>query len=324
MNTTVHRSSCPSLLNPTADKIGQTFGFCLILVASLIGNSIIGLIVYKTPTLRKTINYFIANMAMSDLMYAIFLFPRRIAALYVDSWIIGGSFGQALCKLSLFLPDLSVLVSIQSLVLIAVDRFAAVVFPLRSPLISPKLCPFVIFATWIIAMAFFSPYLFAFKLVEYPEQRACVPKWTEAFGESSSIANYNLAGYILFCYIPIVLLIILYSIIVIKLKSQVHPGEHSANAEEQRTRRNRSAIKMAIAIVAGFVFCWVPFTIAVLLIYFSWDRASIPCGFISFSAVAQFFVACNCVINPPICLIFSSNYRQGLKRLLNGFGAIQE
>ena len=324
MNTTVNRSSCPSLLNPTADKIGQTFGYCLILVASLVGNSIIGLIVYKTPTLRKPINYYITNMAMSDLLYPIFLFPLRIAELYVDSWIIGGSFGQALCKLSVFLPDVSTLVSIQSLVLIAVDRFVAVVFPLRSPLISPKLCPFVISATWIVAMAVHSPYFFAFKLVEYPAQRACVPKWTEAFGESSSFANYYLAGIIVFFYIPIVLLIILYSIILIKLKSQVHPGEHSANAEEQRTSRNRSAIKMAIAIVAGFVFCWVPFTITVLLVFFLWDRALIPCGFIRFKVFARFFAACNCVINPLICLIFSSNYRQGLKRLLNGFGAIQE
>ena len=282
MNTIVNRSSCPSLLNPTADKIGQTFGFCLIFVTSLVGNSIIGLIVYKTPTLRKTINYSIANMAMSHLLYPIFLFPLRIAELYVDSSIIGGSFGQALCKLSVFLPDVSTLVSIQSLVLKAVDRFAAVV------------------------------------------QRACVPKWTEAFGESSSLPNYYLAGFIVFFYIPIVLLIILYSIILIKLKSQVHPGEHLANAEEQRTRRNRSAIKMAIAIVAGFVFCWVPFTIAVLLFFFSWDRASIPCGFIRFRAFAKFFSFCNCVINPLICLIFSSNYRQGLKRLLNGFGAIQK
>ena len=207
------------------------------------------------------------------------------------------------------------------------SRFRAwfsVVLPLRSPLITPKLCLFVISATWIVAMAVQLPYFFAFKLVEYPEKRACARKWTEAFGESSSFANYSLAGIIVFFYIPIVLLIILYSIILIKLKSQVHPGEHSANAEEQRTRRNRSAIKMAIAIVAGFVFCWVPFTIAVLLFYFSWDRASIPCSFKHFWAFARFFAICNCVINPLICLIFSSNYRQGLKGLLNGFGAIQE
>ena len=161
MNTTVNESSCPSLLNPTADKIGQTFGYCLIMVASLVGNSIIGIIVYKTLTLRKPINCFIANMAMSDLLYPIFLFPLRITELYVDSWIISSSFGQTLCKLSKFLPDVSTLVSIQSLVIIAVDRFVGVVFPLCSQLIRRKMCYFVIFATWIVTMAVHSPYFFA-------------------------------------------------------------------------------------------------------------------------------------------------------------------
>ena len=41
--------------------------------------------------------------------------------------------------------DVSTIVSIQSLVLIgSMDRFGAVVFTLRSPIISPKLCPFSI------------------------------------------------------------------------------------------------------------------------------------------------------------------------------------
>ena len=59
------------------------------------------------------------------------------------------------------------------LVLIAVDRFGAVVYPLRSPLISSKLCPFFILATWIVAMALISPYLFAYKLVQYTERFVC-------------------------------------------------------------------------------------------------------------------------------------------------------
>ena len=40
----------------------------------------------------------------------------------------------------------------------------------------------------------------------------------------------------------------------IKLKKQAHPSEQSANAEEQRTRRNRNVLKMAIAIVLAFFF----------------------------------------------------------------------
>ena len=47
-----------------------------ILAVSLMANSFIVLIVYKTPTLRKPINYFIANIAISDLLYSIYFVAR--------------------------------------------------------------------------------------------------------------------------------------------------------------------------------------------------------------------------------------------------------
>ena len=177
--------------NPTAEKIGITFAFCLIFLVSLAGNTVIGIIVYKTKTMRKPINFFVVNMAMSDILYPIFVLPWNIQWLYMNSsWLIGGPLGQALCKLIHFLPLVSMAVSTQSLVLIAVDRFGAVVYPLRSPLISSKLCPFFILATWIIAMAFHSPYLFAAKLVEYPGGVVCVLLSKEVFGESSSFDHF--------------------------------------------------------------------------------------------------------------------------------------
>ena len=133
-------SSC--LINPTAEKIGMTSAYCLIFIVLLAGNTVVEIIVYKTQTMRKPINFFIVNMAMSDLLYPIFVIPRIVTELYVDSWLIGGPFGQVLCKLVAFLTEVSSTVSFQSLVLIAVDRFGAVVFTLRSPIISPKLCSF--------------------------------------------------------------------------------------------------------------------------------------------------------------------------------------
>ena len=146
-------SSCPT--DPPTAKIGQTFAYCLIFLVSLAGNTVIGIIVYKTKTMRKPTNFLIVNMAMSDLLFPTFFIPQDIQQLYTDFWFIGGPLGQALCKLVIFLPDVSNAVSIQSLVLIAVDRFGAVVYPLRSPLISSKLCPFFILATWMVGMAFF-------------------------------------------------------------------------------------------------------------------------------------------------------------------------
>ena len=257
MNSTVNGSSGSwSCLNFSAFKIGRTFAYCLIIIVSLAANSLIVMIVYKTPNLRKPINYFIANMASSDLLFPIFRVPWRMFYLHTkDSFLVGGQLGQALCKLVPFFGDVSFVVSIQNLILIAVDRFGAVVFPLRSPLIRSKLCPFFILATWIVVVAFNSPDLFTHKLVEYPEGTRCVLGWKKAFGESSSFASFVLAYYILFIYIPVLLLVILYSIIVIKLKTHAHPGEQSPNTQQQRDRRNRNVLQMSIAIVTVFVLC---------------------------------------------------------------------
>ena len=148
------------------------------------------------------------------------------------------------------------------------------VFPLRSPLIRSKLCPFIILGTWIAGVAVISPHFFTYQLVEYSEEMKCVTRWKKAFGESSSIADYLLAGSILFTYIPVMLLIILYSIILIKLKTRAHPGEQSANIQQQRNRRNRNVLQLSIAIVLVFVLCWLPYTTNILIKRYTAARRS--------------------------------------------------
>ena len=320
MNSTANGSSgswsCFDQLNFTAWKIGGTVTYCLIFIVSLVTNSLIVMIVYKTPKLRKAINFFIANMASSDLLYAIFWIPWNLSLLHSNSYFIGGQLGQALCKLVPFFSDVSIVVSTQNLILIAVDRFGAVVFPLRSPLIRSKLCSFFILATWIVAVAVNSPYFFTYELVEYPEGTWCVTKWEKVFGESSSYASFLVAYYILFMYIPVLLLVILYSIIVIKLKTQAHPGEQSANSQQQRDRRNRNVLQMSIAIVTVFVLCWLPNVTNYLIIEYQ-DRSKLfSCSFSLYINVASYMANAYCAINPVICFIFSSNYRKALKRLI--------
>ena len=75
------------MINPEVLKIKGTVALSLILAVSLVGNSLIVLIVYKTPTLRKPINMLIANMAMSDLLYPIFLFPFELAD-FSARWLV--------------------------------------------------------------------------------------------------------------------------------------------------------------------------------------------------------------------------------------------
>ena len=264
-------------------------------------------------------------MASSDLLFILFMCHGILARLNI-SWIIGSQFGQAFCKLISFLPAVSTFTSIQNLILIAVDRFGAVVFPLRSPLIRSKLCPFFILATWVVAVAVSSPYLFAVKLVENSGRMQCDRNagWKEAFGEFSSFSDFAIVIYILFIYIPVLLLVILYSFIFIKLKEQVHPGEHSSNIEQQRQRRNRNVLHMSIAIISVFVFCWLPFITNLLIIDYRSSFMYFSCSFWLYYRVTSYVAAANCAFNPIICFAFSSNYRFGLKRLINNSTGAQQ
>ena len=304
MNTTANGSnfwSCSSLINLSAWRTGEIISYSLILVVSLIGNSLIGLIVYKTPNMRKPINYLITNMAMSDLLFPLFTIPPLLSV--NDDWLISGPLGLALCKLYLYLPFVSYSVSGQSHILIAVDRFVAVVFPLRSPLIGRKWFPLIITATWIVAMTLHTPMLVNGK-VFYDDGMFCGYFLEEAW--PSVVAS---------TYITIVLLVILYSIILIKLKLQAPPGEQSTNVEKQRKRRNKNVLRMVIGIFLAFLFCYVPHTTARLILTLNFS-VWFSCSFRLFTIFANLMFIANCAVNPFICLIFSSNYRQGLRKLL--------
>ena len=318
MNGTQSMSSC---FNPTATRIGETFAYCLLFVVSLAGNILIGIIVYKEKAMRTPINILIVNMAISDLLYSIINFPALFVRLNTAShWLFSGPFGQTLCRLKYFVNDVSIAVSIQSLVLIAVDRFVAVVFPLRPSLISSKQCRLSILVIWIVAMVVSCPNLTTWKFVENPEGLVCRREWKDKFRESSSIKNDILVTIIVFIYVPLVLIAILYFSIAVRIKSQKIPGEPSVNARKQRLKRERNALKMSVAIVFAFAVCWLPSCIIFFLFLFSSDSAMMSsCAFQYSAHIAFFLVRSYCAVNPCICFIFSGNYRQGLKNLLGCF-----
>ena len=143
----------------------------------------------------------------------------------------------------------------------------------------------------------------------------CALRWKEVFGESSSYENYFVPILMIFCLISLVLIVTLYITIYIRLKSQKIPGEQSANVRQQRQQRERNVLKMATAIVLGLVVCWLPYLIVKLPLIFA---SNIPsCGFQYFAFFAFFMIRINCAMNPCICLIFSRNYRIGLKSLFS-------
>ena len=79
--------SMSSCFNLSVERIGYTFANCRLFAVSLTGNALIGIVVYKTRSLRNPVNYFIANIAISDLLFPIFLIPQVLVQLNTNTWL---------------------------------------------------------------------------------------------------------------------------------------------------------------------------------------------------------------------------------------------
>ena len=112
------------------------------------------ILLYKRPELKKTVNYFIVSMAFSDLVFSLTAIPFTLVEMSSSNWQwpIGGTAGSILCKLKNFLRSVSLTVSILSLVWIALDRFVAVVWPMKVHLITSRFRAFAIASTWLVAL----------------------------------------------------------------------------------------------------------------------------------------------------------------------------
>ena len=80
------------------------------------------------------------------------LLAVQITQLVTESlhWHVIGIVGSILCKFFHFAISVSLFVSVQSLVWIAIDRFVAVVFSIKLGLISIKIRTIAIVSTWIL------------------------------------------------------------------------------------------------------------------------------------------------------------------------------
>ena len=98
MNGTQSISSC---FNLTAKRIGETLACCLLFIVSLAANTFIRIIVYRTKTLRTPINILVVNMAISDLLFPIFHFPKiSVKINTAGHWLVSGPLGQAMSNIN--------------------------------------------------------------------------------------------------------------------------------------------------------------------------------------------------------------------------------
>ena len=317
LNTTV--SLCDPFNETTASKAGKTVAYAVIMLISLTGNSAIALVILKTQRLRTTTNLLIANMAVSDLLMPLFAMPRMTTAVYfgANRWLIGGNFGLAMCKLAPLFQDVSTAVSTQSLVLIAVDRFYHVFYPVKAAVISLRVVKVTLPFVWLIALVVHAPYFYIYRIYIYNGEAYCLLNWSPPFSDDMQAQKvYFVLLSILLFIIPLCAIAALYTAVIVRLKRQQFPGMHqSENARKMREKRNRAILQLSVVIVMVFVICWTPFTTYAFLKFFRWDTPQ--CGRHHTTFIVQFIAHSISAINPFVYVLFSSSYRQGLKEALS-------
>ncbi len=207
--------------------------------AGFIGNILVIATVYKTPSLRTSTNYYYVNMVVSDFLASLTTWPLFLTGEIITSSgsPLQGPLATVSCKVGMFFRIVSYIVSSLSLVLIAVDRFIATVFPFKATLITTKVRAALLFATWLIPLAHCIPLLYYSRLEEVGPKTLCSYGW-----------NYNLAMVIYYItsvavynFAPLIAIIIIYSRIMHTLKTRQQLELNDANDSNSQQRRSKQA-----------------------------------------------------------------------------------
>ena len=203
--------TCILPVGPVLIVISYTTIYSIVLVVSLVGNS---LLIFACLKSKTTIKLIITNEAVSDLLFSIVSFPREIVVQIKGStaFLVHGSIGEVLCKMCAFTVDTTIAVSTLSLVLVAADRLVAVVFPTKYIQITVRKRGLLILSTWILAMAIHSPYFYTFRLDAINGEILCATNWEPAFNHKSTHNHYYTALLFVVLIVPLVTVSILQNI----------------------------------------------------------------------------------------------------------------
>ena len=294
------------------------FFYSLILVVSLIGNFTVLFVVAKSKKMRTATNVIVANVATADLLISVFSIPREMVAIFFGSrrWLISGEAGLILCKLLYFVPDVSIAVSIQSLVVIAIDRYRGIVLPFRAPL-SQRVCKIMIPAVWFVAMCIHSPYLFGFRLNLEDDKFYCRFSWGPKFDERRTQEVYAVFISIFLIFLPLLIIVTLYSLIIYDLKKQRKLNENGTlNLRRQRQKEDAAILRGVLTVILLFILCVTPLIVTAFIYYFAWNWQMTD-GMEKLFTASKFVLHSNASLNPCVYFTLSESYRRGLKDVMS-------
>ncbi|XP_017770834.1 PREDICTED: neuropeptide Y receptor-like [Nicrophorus vespilloides] len=149
LNETYNFTDCSLRSGPLKSPyfLGVTYTmYSIVFAISLFGNGMICYIVISSPRMRTVTNFFIMNLAIGDILITILCIPFTTISYLLQYW----PFSFFLCPFVNYSQGVSVFVSAYTLVAISIDRYIAIMWPLR-PRLSKKSSAIIIAIVWFVA-----------------------------------------------------------------------------------------------------------------------------------------------------------------------------
>lgn len=306
------------------DAIPVTLFYAIAFLAGIIGNVMVCIVIVRHSSMHTATNYYLFNLAVSDLVYLLFGLPFEILLFWHQyPWL----FGLTFCKFRSLITEACSYVSVLTIVAFSMERFLAICYPLHSYAMSGfKRAVRIICAIWVISLLSAIPFAYHRKIhyILYP------PFTGEEVYESGLCATLsNPAGLyetstIVFFVIPMLIILVLYvqmaTEIRLRSKNSVTKelGLHSNSISAKQTKSRRSIIKMLAVVVITFFISWAPFHAQRIIILYGkrWLNYELINKFLF--AISGFFYYFSCTINPIIYNMMSNRYRVAFRETLCG------
>ncbi|WAQ97324.1 TLR2-like protein, partial [Mya arenaria] len=224
-------------------------------IIAIVGNGLVIFVIAKDKRMQTVTYIFIANLASADIIIGLFAIPFQFQPALHQRW----DFPHFMCKVAPSFKDLSVSVSVFTLTIISLDRYVAVIYPLKAGFTRCQAILSLVLI-WGLGIASIVPqaYYYSVKPVYDPVVRDfmpyCSPSWSKDFGKIYYWVLV-LAQYVL----PLIAITLAYSRIAVTIWGTKAPGynlDRERDMARQRTRRK--VVKMLIVVVLLFVICWLP------------------------------------------------------------------
>lgn len=290
----------------------------IVIVAAVCGNVLVCVAILLNKRLRKTTNYFIFSLAISDLMTAFFSMPFDVEVLlHPYQW----SVGEFVCNFWAFMYLIAAPTSILNLMAVSMDRYLAISAPLKYySVMKPKLALLIIATIWLYSLTFTTLGMVRWPYYEHSVMGGlCYFNISPYYSVVSSAVNFILP--------TVIMCIIYYHIykiasaharriakqeVTTSVASNSNEDSGTITSEKKRIKRNIKAAKTIAIIVSTFLLCWMPLTLISTV-----GSLCRECLMVNGELWMALMVLAymNSAMNPILYSFFNQEFRESFKKL---------